>query len=35
MSVKRKRRQWQSVEKLQILLAGMEPSMQVSELWRT
>lgn len=34
MSEQRKRRQWKSAQKLQIVLAGMEPGVQVSELCR-
>jgi len=34
MSEKRKRRQWKAAEKLRIVLAGLEPGVQVSELCR-
>ena len=34
MSEKRKRRTWKAAEKLRIVLAGMEPGVQVSELCR-
>ncbi len=34
MNEKRKRRQWKPSEKLRIVLAGMEPGVQVSELCR-
>jgi len=34
MSAKSKRRQWSSSEKLRIVLAGMEPGVEISELCR-
>lgn len=34
MSEKRRRRQWKPEEKLRIVLAGMEPGVNVSELCR-
>ena len=34
MSEKRKRRQWKPEEKLRIVLAGLEPSVKISELCR-
>ncbi len=34
MSEQRKRRQWKSSEKLRIVLTGLEPSVEISELCR-
>jgi len=34
MSENRKRRQWKSSEKMRIVLAGLEPGVEVSELCR-